>query len=102
MPDASDLAEIKARVLGHCHDSKKYKSRDHFSADVTLIFANCRRYNRPETEFVACANKLEPFFKARLRALAQAPPPAPPQATTEGGTAASARSGNGKAVGRPP
>ena len=49
-------------------------SRDQFNADVLLVFANCRRYNRPDTEFVACANKLEPFFKARMRAhaLAQA------------------------------
>ena len=68
----ADLGEIKLRVLGRSESRQEYLSRDQFSADIALMLANCRRYNRPDTEFVACANKLEPFFKARMRALALA------------------------------
>ncbi len=42
-----------------------YGSLDAFMADITLLVKNCRTYNRPDTEYVACANKLELFAKAR-------------------------------------
>ena len=79
-------------MLGKGSSPERYLSRDQFAADVALVFANCRRYNRPDTEFVACANKLEPFFKARMRALALAQalvrPAGPPSAVA---TSAAAR-----------
>jgi len=38
-------------------------------ADVSLMLRNCRTFNAPDTEYVACANKLELFAKARAAAL---------------------------------
>lgn len=72
LPPPADLGLIKQRVLGNVAGQAPYLSRDQFAADVALMLSNCRRYNRPDTEFVACANKLEPYFKARVRALALA------------------------------
>ena len=37
--------------------------------DLHLIVDNCRKYNAPETEYVAAANKLEAFFVARAEKL---------------------------------
>lgn len=46
-----------------------YRSRDIFVVDMRLIFDNCRLYNREDTEYYACANRLEEYFKQQMRKL---------------------------------
>lgn len=59
-----DLMTIRNRVY-----ERYYRSLEHFLEDVGLVFSNCRAYNKPDTEYVACANKLTAFVAARARAL---------------------------------
>ena len=61
---AADLSLIRSRVT-----ARHYRSLEHFLEDVSLVFANCRAYNKPDTEYVACANKLQAFVAARVRAM---------------------------------
>lgn len=56
-----DLSLIARRAA-----SGGYTSLEHYLADVHLMFRNCRAFNRPDTEYVACANKLEAFLRARV------------------------------------
>ncbi|KAI0209363.1 hypothetical protein LSAT2_005970 [Lamellibrachia satsuma] len=44
--------KLKARV---------YTGRDQFADDLHLIFDNCRKYNGPNSDYTALANKLEKF-----------------------------------------
>ncbi|KAG5460598.1 MAG: nucleosome-remodeling factor subunit BPTF-like protein [Olpidium bornovanus] len=44
-----------------------YETLDQFSADVQLMFWNCRTYNDASTPYVKCANRLEKFFKEKLK-----------------------------------
>lgn len=57
----ADLSLIARRAA-----SGAYTSLEHYLADVHLMFRNCRAFNRPDTEYVACANKLEAFLRARV------------------------------------
>ena len=57
-----DLSIIKRRV-----DDSAYNSLEHYLADVYLMFRNCRAFNRLDTEYVACATKLEVFLRARIQ-----------------------------------
>ena len=34
---------------------------------MTRMFANCRAYNDPETEYYKCANVLEKFFQNKCK-----------------------------------
>ena len=56
-----DLSVIRRRV-----DEAAYNSLEHFLADINLMFRNCRAFNRSDTEYVACASKLEVFLRARI------------------------------------
>lgn len=57
-----DLSAIHSNVLmGH------YGNLDTFRGDVTRMFNNCRKYNQPHTQFVACAHKLEAFFNVKMK-----------------------------------
>ena len=47
--------------------SQYYASRHVFIADMTRIFANCRSYNNPNTEYYRCANVLEKFFMSKMK-----------------------------------
>lgn len=47
--------------------SQYYASRHVFVADMTRIFANCRSYNNPNTEYYRCANVLEKFFMSKMK-----------------------------------
>lgn len=40
-----------------------YTIRDQFAEDFGLIFANCRKYNGPASDYTILANKLEKFVK---------------------------------------
>lgn len=57
----ADLSLIARRAAGG-----GYTSLEHYLADVHLMLRNCRAFNRPDTEYVACANKLEAFLRARV------------------------------------
>ena len=39
----------------------------HHLNDVQRGFENCRAYNKPDTEYVACASKLEAWVRGRVR-----------------------------------
>jgi histone acetyltransferase len=40
---------------------------EEFIRDVQKIFDNCRAYNAEATNYTRCANRLERYFKERLR-----------------------------------
>lgn len=44
-----------------------YQTMDEFIGDVQKIFDNCRIYNAEGTNYARCANRLERYFKERLR-----------------------------------
>jgi histone acetyltransferase len=47
--------------------NKYYISKRLFNADMSRIFANCRLYNSPDTEYYKCANTLERFYHNKMR-----------------------------------
>ena len=59
-----DLTTLDANV-----ETDKYDTVDSFVDDVNLIWGNCRIYNQDGSNYVKCANKLEKFFKERLKIL---------------------------------
>ena len=46
-----------------------YTSKKVFYGDMTRIFANCRTYNGPDTEYYKCANTVERFFLNKMKEL---------------------------------
>lgn len=57
-----DLTQLDENV-----ESDKYRTMDEFKRDVQKIFDNCRAYNAESTNYTRCANRLERYFKERLR-----------------------------------
>jgi len=47
--------------------NKYYVNKRLFNADMSRIFANCRAYNSPDTEYYKCANTLERFYHNKMR-----------------------------------
>ena len=47
--------------------SKYYSRRRIFVADLRRIFANCRGFNHPDTEYYKCAVELEEYVEDLLR-----------------------------------
>ncbi|ORX86792.1 putative histone acetyltransferase [Basidiobolus meristosporus CBS 931.73] len=60
--DPMDLATLESNV-----DSDYYQAMDQFVTDVQKIFDNCRVYNSEKTTYFKCANRLERYFKERLK-----------------------------------
>ncbi len=60
----TDLSTIynKAKA-GHYGTVKMYH------ADLHRMFQNCRVYNKPTTQFVMCADKLDAYATTKLRDL---------------------------------
>ncbi|KAJ3355815.1 histone acetyltransferase [Entophlyctis luteolus] len=56
-------------TLGTCVENDEYSTVDAFVKDATKIFQNCRKYNEEGTNYVKCANKLEKWFKDRIKTL---------------------------------
>ncbi|KAI8642348.1 hypothetical protein BD408DRAFT_416655 [Parasitella parasitica] len=48
-------------------ESDVYRTMEEFIRDVYKIFDNCRAYNAEATNYTRCANRLERYFKERLR-----------------------------------
>ena len=44
-----------------------YSSKKLFIADMTRIYANCRTYNAPDTDYYKCANTVERFFLSKIK-----------------------------------
>ena len=57
-----DLKTMDNRV-----ESNYYKTLEMFSADFTRMVENCRTFNDPKSVYCKCANKLEQFYKGRLK-----------------------------------
>ncbi|KAL9542591.1 hypothetical protein MBANPS3_008536 [Mucor bainieri] len=58
---------IDLTLLDENVESDKYRTMDEFKQDVQKIFDNCRAYNAESTNYTRCANRLERYFKERLR-----------------------------------
>lgn len=46
-----------------------YTTLEAYEADIKLMLDNCRKYNKPETEYAKCAQRLETYVAARMRSL---------------------------------
>lgn len=57
-----DLSTLDQNV-----ESDVYRTMEEFIRDVQKIFDNCRVYNAEATNYARCANRLERYFKERLR-----------------------------------
>ncbi|KAI8620859.1 histone acetyltransferase GCN5 [Chytriomyces sp. MP71] len=56
-------------TLGTCVENDEYQTIEAFVKDASKIFQNCRIYNEEGTNYVKCANKLEKWFKERIKTL---------------------------------
>lgn len=59
---SSDLSALEANV-----DNDVYSTMDMFIKDAQKIFDNCRTYNAETTSYAKCANRLERYFKERVK-----------------------------------
>jgi len=57
-----DLSALEANV-----ENDVYTTMDMFVKDAQKIFDNCRTYNAETTSYAKCANRLERYFKERLK-----------------------------------
>ena len=57
-----DLSLVARRVDSGTY----YRSLEMFAADLRVLFANCRTYNKADTEYYKCAQRLEQHFESRL------------------------------------
>ena len=48
-------------------DNNYYSTKKLFVADMSRIFANCRTYNGPDTEYYRCAGVVERFFQSKMK-----------------------------------
>lgn len=65
--DANSLNPLDLTLLDENVESDVYRTMDEFKQDVQKIFDNCRAYNAESTNYTRCANRLERYFKERLR-----------------------------------
>ena len=57
-----DLKTMHERLRASYYCNKRL-----FIADLKRMFANCRAYNAPDTEYYNCAVILEKYVNAKLR-----------------------------------
>lgn len=57
-----DLSALEANV-----ENDVYSTMDMFIKDAQKIFDNCRTYNAETTSYAKCANRLERYFKERVK-----------------------------------
>ncbi|KAJ3247970.1 histone acetyltransferase [Chytriomyces hyalinus] len=71
VPDYYEIIKepMDISTLGSCVENDDYATIDHFVKDASKIFHNCRIYNEEGTNYVKCANKLEKWFKERIKTL---------------------------------
>ena len=64
VPDYYDVVKNPMDLQTMCKNVEigKYTSKREFVGDVQKIFDNCRHYNKEDTAYYSCANKLEKFF----------------------------------------
>lgn len=58
---------IDLTTLDQNVETDVYQTMEEFIRDVQKIFDNCRVYNAEATNYTRCANRLERYFKERLR-----------------------------------
>ncbi|KAI9002331.1 putative histone acetyltransferase, partial [Gaertneriomyces semiglobifer] len=71
VPDYYEIIKqpMDLRTMGERLADDKYQTAEDFEADFSLIVKNCKIYNDDGTQYVRCANRLEKFFRERLKAL---------------------------------
>ena len=57
-----DLKTVEERLEKNYYSTKKL-----FVADMSRIFANCRTYNGPDTEYYRCAGVVERCFQSKMK-----------------------------------
>ncbi|CAM9827991.1 unnamed protein product [Phaeothamnion confervicola] len=62
-PVAADLSQIKLRA----EQLNYYTSHDMLKADLLLMVNNCKRYNKPETDYYKCAVEVEGLIEECFR-----------------------------------
>lgn len=67
IPYWQHMLSLDLTLLDENVESDKYRTMDEFKRDVQKIFDNCRAYNAESTNYTRCANRLERYFKERLR-----------------------------------
>ncbi|KAI0998587.1 Histone acetyltransferase [Podosphaera aphanis] len=50
-------------------EADNYSSPEEFIHDAKLVFSNCRKYNNETTPYAKCANKVEKFMWAQIKAI---------------------------------
>lgn len=50
-------------------EADNYSSPEEFIRDAKLVFNNCRKYNNETTPYAKCANKVEKFMWAQIKAI---------------------------------
>lgn len=61
----TDLSLIRARLDGGSY----YKSLEMFHADLRRMCGNCKLYNKEDTPYHKCADRLETFINAKVSQL---------------------------------
>ncbi|XP_065053694.1 histone acetyltransferase KAT2A-like isoform X1 [Rhopilema esculentum] len=71
VPDYYDIIKypMDLKSMGERLRSDYYNTKKLFYGDMTRIFANCRTYNGPDTEYYKCANTVERFFLNKMKEL---------------------------------
>lgn len=64
-----DLSTIEKNL-----EENLYRNMERFISDVTLIFTNCRTFNKPNTQYHKCVERLEEHFRKKLGALQESNP----------------------------
>jgi histone acetyltransferase len=63
----TDVVLLDLTTLDQNVETDVYQTMEEFIRDVQKIFDNCRVYNAEATNYARCANRLERYFKERLR-----------------------------------
>jgi histone acetyltransferase len=71
VPDYYDIIKdpIDLQAMENRLEDNYYRTLDIFVSDFRLLVDNCRTYNAKDTQYYACADNLEAFFKKIMRSV---------------------------------
>ena len=82
-----DLGTIQQKL-----EAGQYKEPSAFAADVRLVWDNCAKYNRPDSDLYMTADKLSKLFEKKFAKLKAASSSSPPSSKKASSSAASSSS----------